>query len=63
MQIVITDVPVPSQIGSTDGPGRTTTGSSGGKGRPGQEMHHGILLYHVAEMRAEKDENGIEGKR
>lgn len=31
----------------------------GGKGRPGQEMHHGIPLYHVAEMWAEKDEKGV----
>lgn len=30
----------------------------GGKGQPGQEMHHGIPLYHVAEMWEEKDEKG-----
>lgn len=50
MQILITDVSVPSEIESTNGSGCTTTGSSGGKGYTGQEMHHGILLYRVAEM-------------
>lgn len=47
---------LPSKIESTNGSGCTTTGSSGDKGWPGQEMHHGILLYHVAEMEAERDE-------
>lgn len=46
-----------SKIESTNGSGCTTTGSSVGKGRPGQEMHHGIP-YHVAGMWAEKDEKG-----
>lgn len=30
-----------------------------GKGQLGQEMHLGIVLYHVAEMWAENDEKGV----
>lgn len=59
MQVLISDKSLPSKIESTNGSGCTTTGSTWGKGWPGQEMHHGIVLYHVAEMWAERDEKGV----
>ena len=48
--ILISDMslPIPDRIARVWS-GCTTTGSSGGRGEPGQEMHHGIALYHVAE--------------
>lgn len=62
MRILIADTSLSSKIQSMNGSGCTTTGSSVGKGRPGQEMHHGIP-YHVAEMWAEKDEKGARERR
>lgn len=54
---------LPSEIGSTDGSGCTTTGSSRSRGWPGQEMHQGIELYLVAEMWAEKGAREREEER
>lgn len=51
VEILIGGIPLPFKMESTTGSGCTTTGSSEGKGQPGQEMHHGTA--------AEKNEKGV----
>ena len=51
VQILAVDMSVAFEAESNSGSGCTTTGSSEGKGRPGQEVHHGIA--------AAKNERGV----